>query len=275
MADIIDKAGEDYWTKVWGETALAPRINVHSKSLNEYPFRVMHKFYTRVLKGHETKGKTFLEVGCGNSSFMTYFAQEFGFDVAGIDYSELGCEQTRRILKRDGIKQNVQLVDAFNPPAELKEKFDVVGSFGVVEHFSDTAKTIEAFSYFLKPGGILITSVPNVAGVSGLLQKHMNRPVYDIHVAMDKAYLEEANKKAGLKMLDSKYFLSVSFAVTLEGIGGKIPYYIPKLILLKGIRYFSKVIWMFEEIFGSLPEGKLFSGGIITAAKKEAPVSQQ
>lgn len=272
MVETIDKAGEDYWTKVWKESDLAPRLDIHNKSLNNYPYRILHKFYSEVL-AEKTGEQQLLEIGCGNSVFMTYFAREFGFKVSGVDYSELGCEQSRQILKRDGVEGHIYLADAFNPPAELLGKYDIVCSFGVAEHFTDTAKALEAFAAFLKPGGILITSVPNLAGATGFLQKHMNRPVYDIHVAMDKAYLEEANKKAGLKLMDSKYFLSVSFAVTLEGIGGKIPYYIPKLILLKGIRYFSKVIWMFEEIFGSLPEGKLFSAGIITAAKKESPVS--
>ncbi|MBP6730891.1 MAG: class I SAM-dependent methyltransferase [Chitinophagales bacterium] len=268
MAESIDKAGEKYWTKVWKESDLAQRINVHTKSVNEYPYRILHTFYEELFKNYKTEGKTLVEIGCGNSAFLGYFAQEFGFKVSGIDYSELGCEQSRRILQRDGIKGDILLVDAFNPPAELKEKYDFVCSFGVAEHFTDTAKTLEAFSYFLKPGGILITSVPNVVGATGFLQKLMNKPVYDIHVPMDKPYLEEANKKAGLTLLKSRYFVSISFAVTLEGIDGQIPFYLPKKILLKSIRYFSKVIWIFEEMFGSLPEGKLFSAGIITAAQK-------
>ena len=268
MAELIDKAGEKYWTKVWSETELAPRINVHGKSINEYPYRILHNFYTELFKDFKPQGKTLVEIGCGNSAFMGYFAQEFGFKVSGIDYSELGCEQSRQILKRDGVDGDILLVDAFNPPAELREKYDVVCSFGVAEHFTDTAKALEAFAAFLKPGGILITSVPNLAGATGFLQKYMNRPVYDIHVPMDKPYLEEANRKAGLSLLHSRYFVSVSFAVTLEGKETKIPFYLPKRILLKSIRYFSKLIWMFEEVVGSLPEGKLFSAGIITAAQK-------
>jgi 2-polyprenyl-3-methyl-5-hydroxy-6-metoxy-1,4-benzoquinol methylase len=268
MAELIDKAGEKYWTKVWSETELAPRINVHGKSINEYPYRVMHQFYLQLFKDYKTEGKQLVEIGCGNSAFMTYFKDEFGFKISGIDYSELGCAQSRQILKRDGVEGEVLLADAFNPPAELKGKYDVVCSFGVAEHFTDTAKALEAFAVFLKPGGILITSVPNLAGATGFLQKHMNRPVYDIHVPMDKPYLEEANKKAGLKLLLSRYFVSVSFAVTLEGKDQKIPFYLPKKILLKSIRYFSKTIWMLEEIFGALPERKLFSAGIITASQK-------
>src|SRR5438093_762111 len=148
MAEPIDKAGEEYWTKVWSETELPPRINVHGRSLNEYPYRVLHKFYTELFKNYGTKGKSLLEIGCGNSAFMTYFVDEFGFKVSGIDYSELGCEQSRQILKRDEVQGEVILCDAFAPPAELQEKFDVVCSFGVAEHFTDTAETLEAFARF-------------------------------------------------------------------------------------------------------------------------------
>ncbi|MEO8208931.1 MAG: class I SAM-dependent methyltransferase [bacterium] len=266
--EVLDKAGEEYWTKVWKHTELPSPINIHSNNINEYPYKVLHKFYLDIFKDNETKGKLLLEIGCGNSVFMSYFAKEFGFKVAGLDYSELGCEQSKRILQRDGLKGEIYYSDFFSPPTKLLSKFDVVCSFGVVEHFDDTSRVLEIFSRFLKPGGILITSVPNLVGVTGFLQKKMNKPVYDIHVAMNKTNLEKAIEQAHLKLLKSKYFLSVSFAVTLEGKKGKIPFYSFKKFFLKTIRYGSKIIWLFENIFGSLPERKLLSGGIITAAKK-------
>jgi len=269
MTDFSDKAGEEYWTKVWAESELSPAIHVHDRNVNDYPYRVLHQYYLELFKNFETKDKTLLEIGCGNSAFLTYFAREFGFQVAGLDYSQIGCEQSRQILKRDGVEGTIYLADAFAPPAELLNRFDVVCSFGVVEHFTDTSKVIRAFSQFVKPGGILITSVPNLAGVTGFLQKVMNRPVYDIHVPMDKPYLDRAIENAGLDLVSSKYFVSVSFAVTLEPKSGKLPYLLPKKLFLKTIRYLSKVLWMAEDFIGSLPEGKLLSAGIITAAKRK------
>jgi len=68
--------------------------------------------------------------------------------------------------------------DIFNPPQELIGAFDVVCSFGVLEHFEDSVNTINAFKKFLKPGGILITTVPYLKGATGILQKIMNKPVF-------------------------------------------------------------------------------------------------
>lgn len=269
MSNLTDKAGEAYWEKVWSETELSPKINIHTKGINSYPYRVLHGFYTHLFKNVNTKGLQLLEIGCGNSSFLTYFAEEFGFKISGIDYSELGCEQSKRIFQRDDINGTIYFGDAFSPPPELLGKFDVVCSFGVVEHFTDTVKALQSFTQFVKPGGILITSVPNLAGATGFLQRIMNKPVYDIHVPMDKKYLDDANEKAGLELLQSRYFVSVSFAVTLEGIDGKpISSLFIKKIFLKTIRYFSKVIWLLENLFVPLPETKTFSAGIITAARK-------
>lgn len=268
--NTIDKAGEAYWTKVWSETKLPEPIDVHSGNINHFPYRRMHLFFKELFNRYDPKGRTILEIGCGNSVFLSYFAKEFGLKPAGLDYSELGCEQTRRILQRDGLDGQIFLADAFAPGEELKEKFDFVVSLGVVEHFEDTAKAIEAFSRFVKPGGVLITTVPNLSGVTGWLQKNMNKPVYDIHVPMDKAYLERAIEKAGLKLILSRYFVSISFAVTLEGIDGKtIPNLGLKKTVLKIFRYFSKIVWMAERVFGPLPERRLFSAGILTAAVKE------
>ena len=238
MSANIDKAGENYWTEVWERTTLPPPIDLDSKSVNAYPDRVLHNLFKKIFSTRDTKGKKLLEIGCGNSILLPYLAKEFGFEVYGIDY----CE------------------DAFNPDKNLLGNFDFVCSFGVVEHFQDTSNTLKSFSEFLKPGGILITSIPNMKGATGLLHKLLNKPVYDIHVPLDKD---------DLRIEINEYFLAISFAITLEGIDGKkIPMYILKKLFVKFLRYCSKVIWIFENWFGTLPAGRLLSGGVMTSARK-------
>jgi 2-polyprenyl-3-methyl-5-hydroxy-6-metoxy-1,4-benzoquinol methylase len=229
-----DKAGEAYWTKVWGESPLPKPINIHSWGINQHMYRALDRFFKALFKGVDTKNKTILEIGCGNSVFLTYFHQEFGLQIFGLDYSELGCMQTRRIFERDGVKGEIYLGDAFAPPAELIGRFDYVVSLGVAEHFEDTSKALRAFAEFVKPGGVVITSVPNLVGLTGYLQER------------------------------------ISFAPTLEGLNGeRIPHYTLKNIISKTIRYSMKLLWVVENIFGSFPERKLLSAGIINAARKK------
>lgn len=264
-----DKAGEEYWTQFWKNFQLPAPINIHSPSVNEFPSRVLHELFVKSFSSIETKGKKLLEIGCGNSVFLPYLQKEFGFDVTGIDYSEFGCEQSKKILERDNVKGTIIHADALNPPMELLGTFDVVCSFGVIEHFAHTAETLSAFARFLKPGGLLITTLPNMKGATGLLHKWLNKPVYDVHVPLDKQDMHKALHDAGLEIKVNEYFLALSFAITLEGADGKpIPNYMLKKVFVKSIRYASKLIWLIEDRTRPLKPGKYLSGGIFTAAIK-------
>jgi 2-polyprenyl-3-methyl-5-hydroxy-6-metoxy-1,4-benzoquinol methylase len=265
-----DKAGENYWTNFWKQTDLPEAFDFETGKVNDYPYKILHNTFLKILKNKKGSEVKFLEIGCGNSVFLPYFAKNFGFSIYGLDYSEFACKQSERILEREGTPGIIVMGDAFDPPQEMLEKFDVVCSLGVVEHFEDTAGTIKAFSRFVKPGGLLITSIPNLVGATGFFQKHMNRPVYDIHVPMDKSQLEKAIGNAGLILDYSEYFLAISFAVTLEGReGANVPFVGIKKFFLKTIRYASKLIWAVENVTRPLPAGKLLSGGIITSAIKK------
>jgi len=54
-----------------------------------------------------------------------------------------------------------------DPPDHLLGAYDFGVSFGVAEHFEDTAECLAAFRRFLKPSGILFTAIPNLAGLLG------------------------------------------------------------------------------------------------------------
>ena len=265
-----DKAGENYWSDVWDRTTLPSPINLKSNSVNTYPDRLLNQLFKKAFSTIDTKGKKLLEIGCGNSVLLPYLAKEFGFEVYGIDYSKKGCLQSELILKRDGINGTIICEDAFNPSTNLLNSFDVVCSFGVAEHFQNTGNTLESFARFLKQDGLLITTIPNMKGMTGSLHKLLNRPVYDIHVPLDKKDMHKAIEDANLSEEVNEYFLAFSFAITLEGIDGKpIPYYILKKIFVKFLRYSSKLIWILENIFMTIPAGKRFSGAIFTSARKK------
>jgi 2-polyprenyl-3-methyl-5-hydroxy-6-metoxy-1,4-benzoquinol methylase len=264
-----DLAGEKYWTEFWKQQKLPSKISLDSSDINNYPFQLLDDFFFDLFKNHPTSTMSVLEIGCGNSIFLGYFYERFNFKIFGLDYSEVGCQRTMEIFERDKVPGKVFLEDALNPSEELLGKFDVVVSLGVIEHFEDTTQTIYQFSRFLKPNGILITSIPNLCGLTGFLQKHLNKPVYDIHKIMDKNELNNYISNAGLTTLSNKYFLNVSCAVTLEGLNGqKVNNLFLKKIIVKSIRYFFKIIWMLEKAGLKIPENKKLSAGVINAAIK-------
>jgi len=163
--------------------------------------------FLRLFEKSETSSMRLLEIGCAKSAWLPYFAKEFGFSVSGLDYSPIGCEMARKVLQANEIVAEVVCADLFSPPDNMLGVFDVVVSLGVVEHFEDTASCLKAVSSFLKPGGMLITSIPNMVGWIGSIQKAVNRPIYDIHQLIDPAMLKEAHELAGFDVLECKYFV--------------------------------------------------------------------
>ena len=113
-----------------------------------------------------------------------------------------------------GVEGRIVEGDLFSPPKEMLEAFDVVVSFGVVEHFDDTTAATEALGRFLVPGGTLVTVIPNLGGsLIALIQRFVNRPVFDVHVPLDHRQLADAHRAAGLELRTCGYFLGVNWNV--------------------------------------------------------------
>lgn len=149
----IDKAGKEHWNSTERNQhvdmgAFAPDVGVRNVAK-----RMWHEMFESAIGGTAHTTQKVLELGCGGSAFLPYFAHQFGFDVSGIDYSESGCDLARQMCVANNISARVVCADFFHAPAEMMESFDVVASFGVVEHFSDTTYTLSRFAGFLKREG--------------------------------------------------------------------------------------------------------------------------
>jgi cyclopropane fatty-acyl-phospholipid synthase-like methyltransferase len=265
---VSDKAGEQYWSSVWKKMDLPDSIDVNNKSLSNHLNIAFHKTFQLLLSGHDLSGKKLLEVGCGNSVWLPYFAKQYGVFPFGLDYSEHGCQQARAILKRENLAGEIYHADMFSPPQHLVEQFDVVVSLGVVEHFTNTSEAIKALKIFLKPRGLLLTSIPNHAGFLGWLQKIINRPVYDIHVILDKEMLVEAIEKTGMKSLKATYLPGCSLYVNMDVVENKPAFSDFKKFLATCAGLKTKAIWMIEKITGRIPPSKWFSPAILSLAVK-------
>lgn len=249
-ADEQDKAGKQYWDKVWHKAGIPEIIEPHRKDIGGVINCAVHEFYQRYFKKAHEKS-LFLEVGCGNSSFLPYVKKEYGFDIYGLDYSEIGCEMAKRVMKHYGVQGKIILGDMFNPPVELLEKFDIVASIGVIEHFTDTKQPCVALERLVKKGGMVVTEIPNFApgSICGRLQKTLNREVYDKHMFLTKENMQEAHEAAGFSTVYCDYTIGMNFGVVNFKAGQK---HLSKFLtrLGKAIMYIRK-----DRVRGS----KLFS----------------
>jgi len=230
---LTDRA---YWRAFWQAGALPPPFDPADPSIRSQARRRMWQALAEALLP-ETDGSsrsgppaqpppptlpappTLIEIGAGASAWLPAFARHLGFAVTGIDYETLGCEQARLLLARAGVEGRIIEADAFDPPPGLAGSFDRVVSLGVVEHFPDTRGAIEAFARFARPGGRIVTLIPNMRGLPGSLQRLVNEPVFRRHVPLGLGQLVAAHEAAGLRVALARPVLFSNFLVVNPGEG--------------------------------------------------------
>lgn len=263
-----DKAGKEHWDGRWKDRPLPRAIDPRSQKVGRYLERLFHEEYVRLFPGRAAQGKRLLEIGCAGSAWLPYFSREFGFRVTGIDYSELGCQQARDVLEREGVNGDIICCDAFQPPATLFGRFDVVVTYGVVEHFLDTAGCLADLARYLAPGGILMTVIPNLSGSLGAILKLLDPESYAIHVAMTARGFATAHQSAGLSLESARYFAPVNYAILQNnttydsGLGGRIKERVRSLLVRATfVAWYAVSHWHLPW-----PPTRLFSPYIIAVA---------
>lgn len=95
-----------------------------------------------------------LEIGCARGSFLKK-ARSMGATVQGLEMNSSAVAE----CEKSGIPVKKETVEKF---AEgKKEMYNVVCSFQVLEHAPEVRSFLDSSLSLLKPGGLLIVSVPN------------------------------------------------------------------------------------------------------------------
>lgn len=98
--------------------------------------------------------KSVLEIGCGNGLVRRQLEVFSAWETDGADINH-------EALKLNvNLKGKTYLYNIHERKEELKDKYDVVILFDVLEHIPDTTEFLESCLYHLKPGGMLYINVP-------------------------------------------------------------------------------------------------------------------
>jgi SAM-dependent methyltransferase len=118
--------------------------------------RFFLRFMTQQLqRGGVPESPTALEIGCGDGFFSSELATR-GCRVTGLDFSSAAVEQARRRVPR----AEFMVHDLSNPLPFPDGSFDVVWCSEVLEHLFAPLAVLQEVSRVLRPGGILLVTVP-------------------------------------------------------------------------------------------------------------------
>jgi 2-polyprenyl-3-methyl-5-hydroxy-6-metoxy-1,4-benzoquinol methylase len=103
------------------------------------------------------KGRTVLDVGCGNGRWSHAFVT-LGAKVTAVDQSKTGIDALRKTAEERGVTIEAKTADILDRPL-FPGAFDFVWCFGVVHHTGDTRKAIEHVAAAVRPCGMLYLMV--------------------------------------------------------------------------------------------------------------------
>ena len=110
--------------------------------------------FRRLAGGLIPGAREMAEFGCGHGLLQRQIEEVYGREVTGFDLNEYALKQNvSRISK-------VCCYDIYQKDATLRERFDLIFLFDVLEHITDEDRFLKALMFHLAPGGKVVVNLP-------------------------------------------------------------------------------------------------------------------
>lgn len=245
----------EFWEKYWQNCQLPAEVDFElafDRCLSQSILANMPK----------VSGEVF-EIGCAPGKWLAYMAKTFSLIPSGLEYSYAGMKATKRNFDLLGLTGGeVYSGDFFELQPE--KQFDVVMSFGFIEHFTNVDEVVDRHLKWLKPGGVLILAIPNFNGVYRGIQRVLDKDILDKHNLdiMNLDYFNSLEQRFPLKPIYIDYVGSFEPSLPIA----KHKYGNPLQIATKIILKTSQIIRKFKY-FDSL-NNRYISSCLLSIYKK-------
>lgn len=192
---------EQFWTEIW-------ELQQHKVRKLRWLYvanRQLAKLFQRGLDPF--KRLKLIEIGCADSLWLPYLAQNYNSEVYGIDFSEIGCQLAKRNLAIKGVEATIICQDFFAFAKSHPMEFDFAYSMGVIEHFTDPMGILREMRRILKVGGKMLIVIPNLRGMYTPIAKIASPNLLEKHKVIRPVDLR-------------RYLQTVGFSVTEVGYTG-------------------------------------------------------
>jgi SAM-dependent methyltransferase len=200
-----------------------------------------------------------LDVGCATGNFMRT-AREYGWEVTGVELIEPAAQTARQ---QYGLDVHSGSVDTADLP---KATFDVITLWDVLEHLPSPKVAMKRIHQLLKPGGIVVFSIPNLSSFDRFLfgerwigwdaPRHFNM--------FTEATIRRLFEQTGFEFKQRSCFLGGkgTFLLSLDQVLGNGN---PGISVKKLYPILSAMLWPYRKISYLLDRGPIitFAGGKI------------
>jgi SAM-dependent methyltransferase len=131
-------------------------VNKSQENLDLQRMKLVAKFIKK------NNNISFLDIGCGNPSFLSVINQRLKAKCTGIDFSDKGWN--------DKLFDKLELIQTSIASFQPKKEFDVVTLWHYLEHDYNLSETIEKIHKCLKIDGKLFIEVPNYISLTAKIQ---------------------------------------------------------------------------------------------------------
>lgn len=160
------------------------------------------------------KGTAF-EFGCFPGRYLSFLGK-LGWNLNGMDLTPaIAKTEFREWLQTNGSSVGVlQQGDVLKYAENTTDRFDLVCSFGFIEHFENFLSVLALHDRILQERGWLMVTTPNFRGsVQHFLHHHLNIEALGIHYlpSMQPKLWRDTLMKKGYKVVWSGYFGGFDF----------------------------------------------------------------
>jgi 2-polyprenyl-3-methyl-5-hydroxy-6-metoxy-1,4-benzoquinol methylase len=257
--NIENKQSKDLWNSYYKDEKINPKVGFFSSYDIFLCDNILAKYLPRNKKNKE-KIKI-CEIGSGDGKLLKKIADSFNYEPYGIEFAKGPVQQAKdrgiNVIESDVFDKNIL--------EKYKEYFDVVYSYGFIEHIMPPEKAVQAHLQLLKKGGYFFIQIPRLKGFNYLKFKIFRPDLIPLH---NLNIMEEENLRSLYKNENTEELFCKNY--------GTFKLRIP--LAKKNIRwYFLKVLCSLEYFLNPFCrlvfkdkgfETRLFSPCVIFVGKK-------
>lgn len=170
---------------------LISKVREHLKENSFKLTFTLSRLMRELLKGIDIKNPKILELGAATGFLTRWLLSQYGGSGVLVDKSKASFKAYTDL--KDNLKRHITYINEDLFRLELAETFDLVCSFGLIEHFVDKRGVLAVHKKFVNADGMIVILVP--------LDSPLSRTFLEVHPELNLGYRELLTEKEFKKIL--------------------------------------------------------------------------